>query len=203
MKMQLRDVPAENHLPMCDTAGTLIRHQSPTQKSFRFPIDEQAWCLWMWMGTERRAVTACHWIMLCTATYHIVLSVPFSFPRALSLSLSISIPLTRSLSRSVVLSLSLFFSLSLLRAVVGLSESLFLSLCLSLYFCLTCSLSFSLDDRTSDCLIFSPTPPPPLSLSLSPTQLWWTLAPYALACDILFNFHGLWIGSSVCCDILV
>ena len=105
------------------------------------------------------------------STYHIVLSVPFSFPRALSLSPSILIPLTRSLSRLVVLSLSLFFSLSLLRAVVGLSESLFLSLCLSLYFCLTCSLSFSLDDRTSDCLILSPNPPPPLSLSLSPTQL--------------------------------
>jgi len=94
------------------------------------------------------------------STYHIVLSVPFSFPRALSLSPSILIPLTRSLSRLVVLSLSLFFSLSLLRAVVGLSESLFLSLCLSLYFCLTCSLSFSLDDRTSDSLILSPTHPP-------------------------------------------
>jgi len=35
-------VPAAALLPICDTAGTLPRQQSPTQKMFRFPRGEQA-----------------------------------------------------------------------------------------------------------------------------------------------------------------
>jgi len=44
-----------------------------------------------------------------------------------------------------------------------------------------------------------------VSLSLSPTRLWWTSAPCADACYIQFNFDGQsrWIGSRVCCDTLL
>ena len=102
------------------------------------------------------------------STCRIVLSVHFSFLRALPLSLSISIPLARSLSHSVVLSFSIFLPLSLFCAPWWFSPSLsfFLSVSHSTFVSLARSFSRSMTGPLT--LLFSlPHTPPTLSFSLS------------------------------------
>ena len=115
--------------------------------------------------------------------WHIIPSVLSSVLRALLFWSHFS-----SLSYlSVVLSLS--FSLPHSRdSPARLGGSLSLSFSLFSFSFFFFSLSFALANRTSNSLL-SPNTPPILSLSLSPTRLWWISAPCADVCDIRFNLN--------------
>jgi len=164
--MQLSDVPAAVQLQVRHH-----RHVSPAivcyPKSIWF---SDRWTRVMVLNLDGLWEACGNRVALGTyvcSTCHIVHSVSSSFLRPVSLSCWSQFPL---LSLSVVISLS--FSLpqnrTLLRAMVVLS--LFLSPCFhSPFFLFARLLSFSLANRTSNSLILSPTLPPTLSLSLSPT----------------------------------
>jgi len=85
------------------------------RKCFVFrEVNKRLW--WIWMGTETRALTACHWVLLCTERAT-AWSLSFSLSRVFFLSRSRS----RFLSRSLSLSLSLSSSLSLSCAPICVS----------------------------------------------------------------------------------
>jgi len=170
IEIQLNDVPAAVHLLIWDTTGTFPLQLSPTQKVFYFPTDEHECKCWIWTGKERRAVTACHWVLMCAARVtSYSLSFPVScvlccfdltFPRSLSLRSSLSVFLSFSppQSRGSCAPWQLSFSFSLTVFTLLFPFSFF-------------SLSFTLANRTSNSLNISHNPTPSLSLSLSPMRL--------------------------------
>ena len=100
IKMQLNDVPA---------FLTNMRHHghvSPTTvsnpESMLFSTDEHVWWCWMWMGKEKRVVSVCHWVIMCTARVTLY---------SLSLSLSCVLCLCR-FDLNIPRSLSLYSSFS-------------------------------------------------------------------------------------------
>jgi len=151
---------------MVYTTGTFPLQLSPTQKVFCIPTHEHEWRCWIWTGKERRAVTACHWVLMCATR---VTSYSLSFPVSCVLC-CFDLTFLRSFSLRSSFSVFLSFSPPQSRGSCApwqLSFSFFTLLFLFSLF----SLSFTLANRTSNSLILSHNPPPSLSLSLSPMRL--------------------------------
>jgi len=149
-------VPSTVHLLMWDITVTFPLQLSLTQKVFCFPTDEHEWWCWIWTGKERRAVTACHWVLMCAAR---VTSYSLSSPVSCVLC---CFDLTFPSSLSLCSSFSVFLSFSPPQsrgscAPWQLSLSLFLTV-FTVLFPFSCSLSHSLTGPLT--LLFSPTTPP-------------------------------------------